>query len=65
MSLFSGEGGIRTTLETPANSTLLEESAAESDALAVADPELLQVVRAWPKLPDAFRLAILALVRLA
>lgn len=61
--VFSGEGGIRTISKTPANSALLDERAAKSDALAVTDPELLQVVRAWPDLPEPVRLAVLALVR--
>jgi hypothetical protein len=29
----------------------------------VTDPELLQVVRAWPGLPEPIRLAVLALLR--
>jgi hypothetical protein len=59
----SGEGGIRTTLEIPANSALLDERAAKSDALAITDPELLHVVRSWPDLPEPIKLAVLALVR--
>lgn len=59
----SGEGGIRTTLEIPVNSALLEDRAAKSDALAITDPGLLHVVRAWPDLPDPIRLAVVALVR--
>ena len=59
----SGEGGIRTTLEIPANSAPLDERAAKSDALAVTDPDLLQVVRSWSDLPDPIRLAVLALVQ--
>jgi len=60
---FSGEGGIRTTLEIPANSALLDERAAKSDALTVTDPDLLHVVRSWPDLPEPIKLAVLALVR--
>jgi len=59
----SGGRGIRTHLEIPANSALLEDRAAKSDALAISDPELLQVVRSWLDLSDPIRLAILALVR--
>jgi hypothetical protein len=61
--LVSGEGGIRTTRKTSGNSALLDERAAESDALAITDPELLQVVHSWPDLSDPIKLAILALVR--
>jgi hypothetical protein len=59
----SGEGGIRTTPKTPANPELLDQRAAKSDALAITDPDLLQVVRSGPDLPDPIRLAVLALVR--
>lgn len=59
----SGEGGIRTTSKTPANSALFDERAAKCAALAGADPELLQVVQSWPNLSDPIKLAILALVR--
>jgi hypothetical protein len=45
------------------NSALLEDRAAKSDALAITDPGLLHVVRAWPDLPDPIRLAVVALVR--
>jgi len=45
------------------NPALLDDRAAKSEPLAVTDPDLLQVVRAWPDLPDPINLAVLDLVR--
>ena len=60
---ISAEGGVQTLSKSTAISALLEDRAAKSDALAITDAELLQVVQSWPNLPDPIKLAVLALVR--
>jgi hypothetical protein len=59
---FSGEGGIRTPLESSEELALSETRGAESGAL-VADPDLNHIIAAWPTLPDPIKTAILAMVR--
>ena len=39
------------------------ESGADSPDLAQIDPDLAKVVRAWPELPEAVRVGILAMVK--
>ncbi len=61
--------GIEHPAQNGENSLGAGESGAECGALGAqngtVDPELAAVVDAWPKLPEAVRLAILALVRTA
>jgi hypothetical protein len=50
---------MRTTPDSTEETAFLEQSGAESGALA---PDLLALVTAWPDLPDHIRAAIRALV---
>jgi hypothetical protein len=54
--------GLEQTPENPGNSHFSPQSAAESGAVG-ANPELREVVEAWPDLPEPIQAAILALVR--
>jgi hypothetical protein len=61
--------GIEPPAESPENNTLLVECGAKPGAptgrTASIDPALAAVIDAWPKLPEAIRAAILALLRAA
>jgi hypothetical protein len=65
----SGEGGIRTTLPKPVKTRLFQESSPESGATTLQNlahcSDLVAVVEAWPKLPDAIRAGVLAIVKAA
>jgi hypothetical protein len=49
-------------LTTPKTSARVGEHSPVLARLAVEDPDLAQVVGAWPMLPDSVRRAVLALV---
>jgi len=64
----NGGGGIRTILETPASTALSNASGAESGAFVPQTAPvsgLAFLLDAWPKLPEAIRAGILAMVRAA
>ena len=73
MKKKAGVDGNRTdSLNHPAGNTLRDsvfgsaaECAAVGDDLPPLDPELAQVIEAWPTLPPAIREAILAMLRAA
>ncbi len=62
---FSGEGGIRTSLDSSTNLATSEQGSAESGALCLADPRLGSLIDAWPTLPEPIRVGILAVIRAA
>jgi hypothetical protein len=49
----------------PAKTVLSSEDGAESGAVCKLDPALATVIRSWPKLPEAIRSGILAMVKAA
>ena len=59
--------GIEPTPDSPGNTPISPQSGAESGALSaqsgLIDDALQAVIDAWPKLPEAAKLAILELVR--
>jgi hypothetical protein len=61
--------GIEPPPESPEKSSVLSEGGAESGAPTQAIPtlgtDLAEIVSAWPKLPEAIRAGILALIRAA
>ena len=63
----NGEGGIRTPLENTGKTGFSDQSGAKSGALAAreapSDPDLAELIDAWPTLPEAIRAGILAMVR--
>jgi hypothetical protein len=66
-ALFTGRGGTRTPRENPEKTTVSEQGGAESGAhaapMTVSNPDLAAVVTTWPKLPEAVRAGIVAMVR--
>jgi len=61
----SGEAGIRTPLENPAKLALLDQGRVESGAPLISDPGLASLIDAWPRLAEAMKSGILAMVRTA
>jgi len=61
--------GLEQSEETPRRVQVSETAGAKSGAVdrenAPIDPELAQVIEAWPTLPPAIREAILAMLRAA
>jgi hypothetical protein len=53
----------RTIPEFPAKTALSDEGGAKAGALATTDPNLASLIEAWPKLPEAIRAGILAMIR--
>jgi hypothetical protein len=66
---FSGEGGIRTTRNSRVKTALSRQGGAKSGARTETTvphaPELLALIEAWPRLPDALKAGILAMIRSA
>jgi hypothetical protein len=66
---LSGEDRIRTPHENTGESTVSDQSGAESGAIddesEPADPNLSAVIDAWPTLPGPIKAGILAMVRAA
>ena len=62
-----GEAGLEPPSNSPGNTGIPQAGGAESGALAApkppSDPDLRAVVEAWPELPDAVRVAVVALVK--
>lgn len=67
MDKEGGEGGIRNTSKNAGKTSVSEQGGAECGAALVRndsiDAELQEVIDSWPKLSDAFKSAILNLVR--
>ena len=59
--------GIEPIDNSQGNRGIFNEGGAESGALTVGnaniDPELASLIDAWPTLPDAIRVGIMAMVR--
>ncbi len=63
------EAGVELSHDSSGNSTIANQSGAESGALdaqnRLCDADLAEVVQTWPSLPKALRAGILAMVRAA
>jgi len=58
-----GDTGLEQTALTPPKTTISKERSAKKRALADGiDPDLVEVVKAWPDLPEDNRTAIKALI---
>jgi len=58
-----GGTGLEHTTKTPSNTQLADDRAAKSAAISTPfDAQLQAVIDAWPKLPDALKAGILAIV---
>ncbi len=59
--------GFEPPQDSPEKTTVSEQGGAESGAhtapTAVSDPDLVAVISAWPKLPEAVRAGIVAMVK--
>jgi hypothetical protein len=68
-SYISGEDRTRTPLENAGKTGVPQESGAESGASIgdshPVDPDLAEVIAAWPGLPEAIRRKVVALLRQA
>jgi hypothetical protein len=64
-----GDEGLEPTAKSPGNRGVGVQSGAECGApdspKTPFDPELASVVDAWPKLPDAIKAGIVAMIRAA
>ncbi len=63
------EEGLEPLQDSPEKTTVSEQGGAQSGAhtapTAVSDPDLAGVISAWPELPEAVRVGIVAMVRAA
>ena len=63
------EEGFERRQDSPDKTTVSKQGGAQSGAhaapTAVSDPDLAAVVKVWPKLPEAVRVGIVAMVKAA
>jgi hypothetical protein len=64
-----GDTGLEPRADSSGEAAILPRGGAESGALAALeatiDPSLAAIVEAWPKVPEAIKVGILAMIRAA